>query len=592
MLLLCAAQTVAQNTPLVLRADPAEGGTLTGGGTYAAGKSVTVKATAAANFRFLYWTGTDDTVVSSATQFAFIKTAVADTLTAHFLFDPGNPGDPSEPQEPEPPAPEPVYYRLTVLGTPSEGGTVTGGGSNYLAGTKVTVKATTATNFIFSGWYLGDTRVSTATSYQHTTREQADTLWARFTFSPGSPGDPAEPVINSSDDPEPEPAYYRLTVQATPSEGGSVTGGNANYLSDTKVTVKATTATNFVFSGWYRSDDTFLSSATSYQYTTREQADTLQARFTFSPGSPGDPAEPVITPPQPPTPPTPTHTLTLSCSPSEGGTVNFTTKTMEEGSTTTVTATAATNFVFSGWYADDELYSSSRSFTFHMGTSDVALEARFTFSPGSPGDPDMPVSSKQYAFYLMNRTGKPGDRLHMPVYLTALEPLTDMTFRLTFPEELPPDMSQVTVSSKAQGYTIDIQEESATTFVFTLTGGNTPAGNTAVVTIPVPIPEDMPTGVSYPVRINQVAVKQVDGTGVSASTRNGRLGVNMYGDTNGDNVIDLTDKQALIAWLLEQTAETYYEEVWDVNNDGKVDVRDAMRIVEIIYENEAGSTND
>jgi len=585
MLLLCVAQLAAQNTPLVLRAEPAEGGTLTGSGNYAAGHSVTVKATAATNFRFLYWTNSNDVVVSSSAQFAFIKTAEADTLTAHFLFDPSSPDDPSEPTEPEPQEPDPVYYRLTVMSTPSEGGTVTGGGSNYLAGTKVTVKATTATNFVFDGWYLSDdTYLSGSLSYKHTTREQADTLWARFTFSPGSPGDPSEPVLDDPEEPETPPVYYRLTVVATPSEGGTVTGGNADYLAGTKVTVKATTATNFVFDGWYRPDNTCLTTVANYQYTTREQTDTLQARFTFSPGSPDDPAEPVITPKEPEQEPTPTHVVTLTASPSEGGSLNFSSKTLAEGSTTTVTATTATNFVFSGWYVADTLYATSKSFTFHMGTEDITLEARFTFSPGSPGDPDMPVISKQYAFYLMNRTGKPGDNLRMPVYLTALEPLSDMTFRLTFPDELPPDISQVTVSGKAQGYTLDIEEESSTVFVFTLTGGTTPACNTSILTITVPIPDNMPTGVSYPVRINQVSVKQLNGNGVSASTRNGRIGVNKYGDTNGDNVIDLLDKQALIAWLLEQTAETYYEEVWDVNNDGKVDVRDAMRIVEIIEE--------
>lgn len=574
----------AQNTPLVLRADPSEGGTLTGAGSYAKGTSVTVKATTATNFRFVNWTNAAGQVVSSAAQFKFTKTASADTLTAHFVFDPSNPSDPAEPSLPVTPEPEPdpVYYRLTVMASPSEGGTVTGGGSNYLVGTKVTVKATVATNFVFDGWYREDTKISSSLSYQYTTREQADTLWARFKFSPGSPSEPAEPVIPVTPEPEPEPVYYRLTVVATPNEGGTVTGGNSTYLAGSAVTVKATTATNFTFDGWYRPDNTKLSTNKNYTYTTREQADSLQARFMFNPGSPADPDVPVIIPPTPTPEPIPTHTLHLSFTPSEGGSINFTSKVLEEGASTTVTATTATNFTFAGWYKGNTLYNSSKSFTFYMGTEDVELQARFTFSPGSPGDPDMPVLNKLYSLYLMNRTGKPGDRLRMPVYLSALEPFSDLTFRLTFPAPLPPDISEVFVSAKAQGYTLDIQGENDTTFVFTLTGGTTAAGNTAIVTITVPIPDNMPTGVSYPVRINQVSVKQLNGTGVSPSTRNGRIGVNMWGDTNGDNVIDLADKNALIAWLLEQTGETYYEEVWDINNDGVVDVRDALRILEII----------
>ena len=579
LLLGCGSVLQAQNTPLVLQAYPAEGGTVSGGGSYAAGKTVTVKATAATNFRFLYWTNVDGIEVSSSAQFSFVKTAAPDTLIAHFQFSPNNPGDPAEPEEPDEPDPDPVYYRLTVTSSPSEGGTVTGGNASYVSGAKVTVKATTNTNFTFQGWYLGDgTRMSTSLSYQHTTREQADTLTARFLFNPGSPGDPAEP--QEPEEPEPDPVYYRLTVFASPSEGGTVTGGNASYLAGAKVTLKATTSTNFIFHGWYRPDDTCLSTSQSYQYTTREQADTVQARFLFSPGSPGDPSEPVIVPP---TPPTPTHLLELSASPAEGGTLNFSSKTMEEGSTTTVTATANTNFTFAGWYVADTLYASAKSFTFRMGTGDVHLEARFAFSPGSPGDPAESETSK-YAFYLMNRVGKPGDLLRMPVNFTSLDSLLDVSFRLTFPTQLLPDLDVVVLSSKAKGYNLCIDAVNDSTWTFTLSGGKTPPGSMALVTVAIPIPDEMPTGVSFPVRINQVSVQQTNGETVTASTRNGRLSVYRYGDTNGDDVVDLQDKKALIAWILAQTSEIYYEEVWDVNNDGKVDVRDALRILEMIEE--------
>ena len=575
---------MAQNTPLVLQAYPQEGGTVSGAGSYVAGQSVTVRATTATNFSFLYWTDVDGVVVSSSSQFWFTKTASPDTLIAHFQFSPGNPGEPAEPQEPEEPDPDPVYYRLTVMASPSEGGTVTGGNASYLSGTKVTVRATTSTNFTFQGWYLGDgTRVSGSLSYQHTTREQADTLTARFAFSPGSPGEPAEP--QEPEEPEPDPVYYRLTVMASPSEGGTVTGGNASYVAGTKVTVRATTSTNFTFQGWYRPDDTRLSTSLNYQYTTREQADTLQARFLFAPGSPGDPSEPEIIPPEPPTP---THLLELSASPAEGGTVNFLTKTMEEGNTTTVTATASTHFVFAGWYAADTLYASARSFTFRMGTEDVHLEARFAFSPGNPGDPSESEMSK-YAFFLMNRVGKPGDMLRMPVNFTSLDSLRNVSFRLTFPTPLLPDLARVVLSSKAKGYDLRIDAVNDSTWTFVLTGGQTPPGNMALVTVTVPIPADMPTGVSFPVKINQVSVQQTDGETVTASTRNGRLSVYRYGDTNGDNMVDLQDKKELIAWILSQTSDDYYEEVWDVNNDGKVDVRDALRILEMIKEQEAES---
>ena len=58
--------------------------------------------------------------------------------------------------------------------------------------------------------------------------------------------------------------------------------------------------------------------------------------------------------------------------------------------------------------------------------------------------------------------------------------------------------------------------------------------------------------------------------------------IEIRGDVNDDGVIDLTDKEELISWLLSQIYDDAYDARYDVNDDGKVDVRDALRILEII----------
>ncbi|MGE5382962.1 MAG: InlB B-repeat-containing protein [Omnitrophica WOR_2 bacterium] len=78
------AHFVAQNInyEVALLADPVDGGTVTGAGSYVSGSQVTVIATAANNFRFDYWKENNE-IVSSEEEYTF--SIISDrSLTAHF----------------------------------------------------------------------------------------------------------------------------------------------------------------------------------------------------------------------------------------------------------------------------------------------------------------------------------------------------------------------------------------------------------------------------------------------------------------------------------------------------------------------------
>ena len=98
----------AQNTPLVLLANPEEGGTLTGAGNYDKGIMVNVSAQAAIDYIFLSWTTTKGDTLSTDEEFLFRKNETTDTLIANFQYSP-------------------VYYRLTLMATPTEGGSISSG---------------------------------------------------------------------------------------------------------------------------------------------------------------------------------------------------------------------------------------------------------------------------------------------------------------------------------------------------------------------------------------------------------------------------------------------------------------------------------
>ena len=130
-----------------------------------------------------------------------------------------------------PPDPDPTYYTLTTSASPSAGGSVSTnpGGTSFASGTQVTLTATPASGYTFSGW-SGDAS-GTATSVT-VTMDSNKTVTANFT-----------PIVIT---------YYTLTTSASPSAGGSVSTnpGGTSFASGTQVTLTATPAGGYTFSGW------------------------------------------------------------------------------------------------------------------------------------------------------------------------------------------------------------------------------------------------------------------------------------------------------------------------------------------------------
>ena len=140
---------VANFTPIsyvvTLSANPAAGGTTSGGGTYNFGTSVTVNATPNPGYTFTNWT---DNGVSVSTNASYTFTVTGNrTLIAFFTVLP--------------------QYNITLSSNPVAGGTTSGGGS-YNSGSSVTVIATPNPGYSFTNWTEGVTIVSSNASYTFT----------------------------------------------------------------------------------------------------------------------------------------------------------------------------------------------------------------------------------------------------------------------------------------------------------------------------------------------------------------------------------------------------------------------------------------
>lgn len=462
----------------------------------------------------------------------------------------------------EPPEPglegttEFVKYKLTVVGTPTGSGTVYGSGS-YAEGRVVSLSVSTASGYSFVCWTTTDGEVlSTSSSLKYTMPAHADTVMAHFDFTPAQPAEPVDPATI---------LYYPLTLSVSLSGAGSVSGGG-RYQAGTKVGLSASTNNGYRFTGWTNQDGVLVSTAASFSYTTRTEKDTLTANYVFDPSLPTEPDA----------------LYKISVTTSNGGYTSGTSNGRYwEGSSQSFHAYCNTGYTFVGWYKNGEFYTSLTNFSYTMTDEDVTFHAQFEFNPSVPGEPLSPRLGL-YTFYLMTVNGLPGQQVDYPIWFTSQEPICDLTIQLTFPKDMMPNLDEVQLSDKAVGYTdVSIGVVEDTVLVVTMLGGQIAPGNSPLLTFPVLLADTLPTGMSHQVKINQISLTQTNGETITARTRNGRLGIYKRGDTNGDNVVDVSDVLNLVSNVMEVSTPTFIPEVSDVNEDGTIDVQDVLGVVEI-----------
>ena len=296
------ANFTANTYTVSVSADPTNGGTVTGGGTFTYGQSCTVNATAATGYTFTNWTENGN-VVSTNASYTFSVTTDR-TLVAHFTAN---------------------TYTVSVSANPTNGGTVSGGGT-FTYGQNCTVNATAATGYTFTNWTENGNVVSTNASYTFSVTANR-TLVAHFTQN-----------------------SYNVTVSANPTNGGTVTGGGT-YTYGQNCTIIATPTNGYTFTNWTE-NGSFVSSSASFTFSVTANRN-LVAHFTQN-----------------------SYNVTVSANPTNGGTVTGG-GTFTYGQSCTVNATAATGYTFTNWTENGNVVSTNASYTFSV-TTNRTLVAHFT----------------------------------------------------------------------------------------------------------------------------------------------------------------------------------------------------------------------
>jgi len=252
-------------------------------------------------------------------------TGTISTLPAKARFDAGTPNQNNNNSN----------YTIVLNGLPTAGGSTVGAGT-FAPGSTQTVTATPNSGYAFANWTENGSVVSTAPSYSFTLTGNRN-LAANF---------PVNPV------------NYTIAVGASPSAGGTATGGGT-FTSGTPHTVTATANSGYTFTNW-TNNGTVVSTAASYTLTLTGNLN-LVANFTVNSVN---------------------YTVAVSASPSSGGGVAGG-GTFASGNSHTVTATPNSGYSFAGWTANGSIVSTSASYTFTLN-SNVALIANFAANPPPP----------------------------------------------------------------------------------------------------------------------------------------------------------------------------------------------------------------
>ncbi len=212
-------------------ANPAEGGSVSGGGSFLPNATCTLTATANEGYSFLNWTK-DGIEVSTETSFSFIVTEVGNYV-ANFSLN---------------------TYEITATANPDTGGTVSGAGT-YDHGTTATLTATANEGYTFVNWTKDSTTVSTDASYSFIVTEVGNYV-ANFSLN-----------------------TYEINVLVNPAEGGTTTGGGT-YDHGTTATLTATPNAGYIFINWTKEGEE-VSTSETYSFVVTEAADYV-ANFSLS----------------------------------------------------------------------------------------------------------------------------------------------------------------------------------------------------------------------------------------------------------------------------------------------------------------------
>ena len=191
----------------------------------------------------------------------------------------------------------------------------------------------------------------------------------------------------------PEPnAKHKITLYASPQEGGSVYG-SGSYRIGTNVWIETYPRENYQFKHWLHNGSIYTTDQ-SFYYTVSNTDDSFTAVYQyippesieFKPELPGEPGSSEEYN-------NPKHILYLESDPPGNCSFNISSgQKFAQGVGVYLYVYLSDKYKFLGWYSGNTLVSSSREFYYTMGASDITLTAKAEFTPSRSSRPASPAA--------------------------------------------------------------------------------------------------------------------------------------------------------------------------------------------------------
>ncbi|MCR5605111.1 MAG: InlB B-repeat-containing protein [Lachnospiraceae bacterium] len=218
-------------------------------------------------------------------------------------------------------------FNVNAVADPQKGGIVTGAGAVEQGGS-VTLTAVPNKNYVFAGWVRDGVVVSTAVNYKVTDVNYNMNITAKFKQN-----------------------YVTITAMPENDQAGSVVGGG-NFIYGGKTILSAVANKGYVFVGW-KEGDVIISNSPSLEIANLTYNRKIIAIFSRT-----------------------NYTVTLSCSPFQGGSVSGG-GTFKVGESAVISAKPATGFLFQGWTVNNQIVSRELTYKIDKVVNDYSLTAVF-----------------------------------------------------------------------------------------------------------------------------------------------------------------------------------------------------------------------
>ena len=192
-----------------------------------------------------------------------------------------------------------------------------------------------------------------------------------------------------------------------------------------------------------------------------------------------------------------------------------------------------------------------------------------------------------------------GSGAELPIYLKNEQDVAAVQFKLTLPYGVNVKMDGeqlfTTTTPRTNGMTImgNKDPDSANSYIFVLLSlnGDVIIGNEGgIMNVKLDIAPDVALG-DYEIKIEDVYITTASYETLNPAEATSDLTVTdiMQGDVNNDGIINVTDAIGVVNYILKNTPATFVEGAADVNQDGIINITDAIGIVNMIFGNGASA---